>query len=179
MEQAPIVIGQAAQLQIPLIGIVPVEADRDIRFGGFERIGVLVSITEAKGAVVVEIIAQEHVCRRSFFASGPERRMRVENAHNSRPAEVGSAVNADAAIVIRQVFHQPIDRVVSVGGFIDHFLAWQARGPHHHELSFRPEFAADVLTGEDITIGGQFLELIRQLPGKIGGDHPDTIRSAR
>jgi hypothetical protein len=55
-------VGKRAERQIPIVGVGAVEREVIVLFrGGFEQGRVLESVAQAKGAVVMEVVAQELV----------------------------------------------------------------------------------------------------------------------
>src|SRR5579872_7575951 len=63
--------------------------------------------------------------------------MRVDHAHRNEVAVVGDAVHSDAAVVVRDILDEPVDRVVRVGGFVDAFRIGGriVDGMKHHEFA--------------------------------------------
>jgi len=77
--------------------------------------------------------------------------MGIDQSHQRKESIVGNAENADAAIAFRNVLHQPINGVKSVGGMIDRgriLRAVQRAG--HDVIPFRAMFATDILHDADI-----------------------------
>ncbi len=77
------------------------------------------AVAEAESAVVMEVVAEEHVGRRGLLGGGLERGVRVEQRHDRQPTAVGDAQHAHAAVVAGHVLDQPVDGVVGVGAFVD------------------------------------------------------------
>ena len=132
-----------------------------IRFlGGFEQSGVLEPVAEPEGAVVVKVVADEHVGRRGLLGNRLQRRVGLEQRHGGRPAGIGNAVDAHAAVIVGGVLQQPLDGVIGVGAFVDGlWIALVSWGALHHEPAFRFEAAAQVLEDEDITVGNELIEI--------------------
>ena len=88
--------------------------------------------------------------------------MRISERHRCRPSVVRDAEHPDPTVVIGHVLHQPVDRVVSVGGFVDRLrvapLSGAARRPLHNELPLGLEPPANVLEDEDVSVVGQLPE---------------------
>ena len=77
-----------------------------------------------------------------------------------RTPEQAAAVarHADAAVVAGNIFQEPLDRVVSVRGFVDGFRVGLVPGrPLHHEAALGFVASADVLEDKEIALRGQFL----------------------
>ena len=49
-----------------------------------------------------------------MLGNGLERRMRIEHAHDGEPATVGNAKKAHTAVVMRDIFDEPVDGVVCI-----------------------------------------------------------------
>ena len=149
-------VGERAELQIPLVGVVDVEGELGILLPRFHHRRVLEAVGEAECAVVMEVVPQPHVGRRGLRRRGFERRVRIGERHRRRPAVVGHAEHPGAAVVRGHVLHEPIDRVVGVGRFIDCLgvvpMRRVAHGALHHELAFRLVAATDVLKREDVAV---------------------------
>ena len=60
-------------------------------------------------------------------------------------AVVGDAVDADAAVVVRDVLDQPVDGVVGVGGLVGRLGVGQVDLRRQLEDAFRLEAAAQIL----------------------------------
>src|SRR5437764_13220592 len=86
--------------------------------------------------------------------------MTVDAGHRSVEAGIRNAVNADSAVVIRDLLDQPINRVVGVAGLVDlvPFLVWDV-GPHVFILAFAHVTAAHVLVNKDVALARE--QLIR------------------
>ena len=119
VEIEPVDVGQGTETQIPLVGVVAVEPEAEVRLRRLHQRGVLETVAEAESAVMVKVIAQELVCRRRLFGGGSKRRMRVQERHRSEPGAVRDAQDAHAAIMVRNMFQQPVDAVVNVCALID------------------------------------------------------------
>ena len=156
-------VRQRAQPKIPLEGVATVEREGSVLLRGFHHRGVLEAVAEPEGAVVMEVVAQEHVGRRRLGRGGLECRVRFEQGHHRQPARVGDAQHADAAVVVLHVLDQPVDRVVRVGALVDGLgLTRVPRSPDHHERPLRLVPAANVLEDEDVAVVGQVLEVLAQ-----------------
>ena len=68
---------------------------------------------------MVKIITQEHISRSGEFGHRLQRRMRVDYCHYHQPAGIRSPKHSDTAVIVRDIFDHPIDRVVSVSAFVD------------------------------------------------------------
>ena len=112
-------VRQRAELQIPLEGVVAVELEVGVDLVRLHHGDVLEAVAEAKGAVVMEVVAEEHVGRRGLRRHRLEGRVRVEHRHHRQPAVVADAEHADPAVVVRHVLEEPVDGVVGVGAFVD------------------------------------------------------------
>src|SRR5579859_2003142 len=80
--------------------------------------------------------------------------MWIDHSHGDKKAVVGNAVEADPAVVVRNMFYEPVDRVVGVRAFVDAFrVARIVQGAKHDELTLGTITAANILKHEDVTIG--------------------------
>jgi hypothetical protein len=84
-------VRKRAEPQIPLVGVEAVELEREIGLSGLHQGGVFEPVAEAERTIVVEVVTQKHVGRRSLLGDGFEGRMRLQHAHNSQPAAIGNA----------------------------------------------------------------------------------------
>ena len=106
---------------------------------------------------MMEIVTEEHVGGGSLLGDGFERGMGLEHAHHGEPAAVGNAQQTDAAVVVRNVFDEPVDAVVGVRAFIDGLgIVRVANWPLHDEFAFRAVAAANVLKDEDVAFRNHF-----------------------
>src|SRR5439155_17166429 len=88
------------------------------------------------------------------------RRVELEQRDGGRPAGIGNAVDAHAAVIVGGVLQQPLDGVIGVGAFVGGlWIALVSWGALHHEPAFRFEAAAQVLEDEDITVGNELIEI--------------------
>ncbi len=138
----------------------------------FHHGGVLEPVTQAEGAVVVEIITQIHVRWRRLFGDGLERRVRLDHRHGRQPAAVGNSQHAHASVVVRNVLEQPVDGVVGVGALVDGLRVVRVAGPaQHHELAFGFVTPANILEDEDVTFRNQLAVVL-----ELGGDSFLVVR---
>ncbi len=114
----------------------------------------IVHLGDAEGAVVEGVVADPGVDHRALRHHGLNRRVRVDFGHQGGEAEIGRADDPNLAIGFRDVFGQPLDRVVCVGRFID--LGRVAAGAddraRHDEVALGAIHAADVLIDADIVV---------------------------
>src|SRR5581483_1580397 len=171
-------IGQRAETEIPLVSVVAVELEIGVGFlGGLQQRGVFKTVAQAEGAVVMEVVAEEHVGGRGLLGNSLKRRMGVDQRHGRRPAGIGDAPHADAPIVVGNILEQPLNGVVGVGALIRALgIGGRARRALHDECPLRFESAAQVLEDEDVAVGDQLVEVSAVGPALVFGD---AIRSAR
>src|SRR5439155_5977648 len=151
-------IRERSQTQVPVESVGLVELEVEVRLRRLHQRGVLETVAEAESAVMVKVIAQELVFRRRLFGGGSKRRMRVQERHRGEPAAVRDAQNSHAAIMIRNIFQQPVDAVVNVCALIDGVgITPAARIPEHHEVAFGPVASANVLENEDVSLRNELL----------------------
>ena len=83
--------------------------------------------------------------------------MRFDEGHHAGPTAVRDAKNPHFAIVVGDVFQQPIDGVVSVGTFINAVGDFRvARHAQHFKLAFGKITPPNVLVDKNETFFGQF-----------------------
>ena len=77
--------------------------------------------------------------------------MRIHESHQRQKSIVGDSQNANFAVRLRNILHQPIDGVVGIGGVIDWSGVLRAmERAVHHVIAFRLVFAAYVLHHADV-----------------------------
>ena len=74
---------------------------------------------ELKGSVVMPIVADEPIADGRLRRRGFERRMGVDHAAGSIEAGIRHAPLSRPTVVARDVFDQPINRVVGIAGLVD------------------------------------------------------------
>ena len=112
-------VRQRSQIQVPLVGIVNVEVEMGVLV--FVRLlhhRVFEVVAFPKGAVTMVVVIHPLIDGRGLLADGLQRRVRVKQRKRGSQAIVGDAVHADFAVVVGNVFQQPLDRVISVGGLV-------------------------------------------------------------
>src|SRR5436190_10485547 len=102
------------------------------------------------------VVAEELILRRRLGRRRLERGMRIDHALRDLPPRPGNAPLADAAVVARDVLHQPVDRVPGVGAFVGARRALYDR-QMMDELSLRFELPARVLVDEDVALPGELV----------------------
>jgi len=136
---------------------------------------------------VVPVIADPGVDHGVHRNSRLECRMRIEQRHEREEPVVRNAGDADAAVVIGHVLHQPVDGVPGVGRMIDAAAVERASERQIHDVvAFRAVLTADVLVNTHIAVADQRLVVLahrhrhqraRDLPGV--GAFLDVVRRAR
>ena len=77
--------------------------------------------------------------------------MGVDERHQGQEAVVGDAEDADAAVALRDVLHQPVDRVVGVGRVIDgRRVLRPVQRAIHHVVALGAVLSAHVLDRADV-----------------------------
>ena len=114
----------------------------------------VVERTDAEGAVVEPVIAHPAVDHRALRHRGLERRMRIDLRHERRKAQVAGADDADLAVRLRRVLHQPLDGVVGVGRLVDAGVVQRPRpaGRFMMYCALGPVQAANVLVDADVAV---------------------------
>jgi hypothetical protein len=104
----------------------------------------------------MEVVAEPHVGRRGLRRDRAQRRVRLGRGHDRRPAVVADAEHADAAVVVRHVLHEPVDRVVGIGAFVDlQACIGRAQRTLHHERALALVPSAYVLEHEHVAVFGE------------------------
>ena len=105
----------------------------------------------AERAVVEPVVAHPAVDHRIHRHRHLQRRMRIDERHQRQEAVVGDAEDPDLPVALRNVLHEPVDRVVGVGRVIDRRRVLRpAQRTVHHVVAFRAVLAADVLDHADV-----------------------------
>ncbi len=68
---------------------------------------------------MVGIVSHEQIRHGSLRRGCLQRGMRVDDAGRGKEAGIGNSPDANAAIVVGDIFQQPVDGVISVGAVID------------------------------------------------------------
>src|SRR3954464_14095789 len=99
----------------------------------------------------MKVIANEPVAHRRLWRNTLERRMRVD--HSTRRIESGirDAQHAHAAIIMRHVLYESVDRIVGIRRFIDVLRTSMIAqdGPHMNKRPFGTIPAAHILQREN------------------------------
>ena len=123
------------QPQIPVVGVEVVELKFEIGLVRFHHRRVFEPIAQPERAVVMKVVTQKHVRRRSLLRNGSQRRMRLQHPHHRQPPAVRNPQEPHAPIVSRDIFHQPVDCVVGIRALVDCLRILRiAHGSIHHEL---------------------------------------------
>ena len=72
-----------------------------------------------KGAVVEPVIASPAINHGIHRHRDSESRMRVNQSHQRQEPVIRNAQDADLAVALGNVFHQPVDRVVGVRSVVN------------------------------------------------------------
>src|ERR1039457_2088735 len=101
----------------------------------------------------MESVAEELVGGGGLLDDGFEGGMRVERGHDGGPTVVGGSGDAGAAVVVGDVFDEPVDGVPGVGGFVDAFrILGIVRRAAHHKFAFGFEPATDILRDDVVAL---------------------------
>ena len=111
-------------------------------------------VGEEKSAVVMPVVGGKPVRDGRLGRDGLERGVRVNQAHGGVKAGIRNAPHADPAVVVGNVFDQPLDGVPGVRAFVEIFRAGLRRLVRAHvvELAFGHPAAADVLVDKDVAL---------------------------
>ncbi len=92
--------------------------------------------------------------------------MWLQHPHHRQPPAVGNSQQPHASVVARNIFHQPVDRVVSVRALINRFQVFRvAHWPLHHKRSFRPIPPANILKHKNVVVRNH-LHIAPKLPAE-------------
>ena len=146
-------VRERAEPQVPFVGVVAVEVERGVLLGRLHPRGVLETVAQPEGPVVVEVIAEVHIRGRGLRRHGLDRRMGLEHGHGREPSAVRYAQQAGPPVVTADIFEKPGDRVVGIRALVDRSgIALVARRPHHDERPLGLVAPADILIDEDVTV---------------------------
>jgi hypothetical protein len=112
-------VGERAQIEIPLICVVGLKLKISILvFVGLLQQGIFKVVAFAQRAEVVIVVIHPFIDGRGLLADRLERRVRVEKGECGGKTGIGNTKHADVTIVIRDIFHKPVDGVVGVAGLV-------------------------------------------------------------
>jgi len=160
----------------PLVGAGPLRHRGHLFGRSMARRGVhaaqeTVGVGEHQHAVVADVVAHEPVGDGSLRRNGLHRRMGAETAHHGVEARIGTAGETHPAVVVRHMFHEPLDRIVAVRRFVR--LAVSRRADMD-ELALAHKAAPHILHDDDIaavdiTAHIAAPEAAGKLAGTVGG----------
>ncbi len=103
------------------------------------------------------VVVHPLIDRRGLLADGLERGMRMQQSERRGEPVVGDSVDAHFAVVVGDVFDEPVHGVVGIVGFVGllGILRVVLRGEQKNALGF--ESAAEILPDKDVSVGGEFL----------------------
>ena len=126
-------------------------------------LGEVIEIRLPEGAEVEPVVAHPAVHHRTHRRRDFQRRMRIDQGHDHGEAFVGTPEHANLAVGLGHVFHQPIDRVVGVGGFVcAGVIERPPERARHQVFAFRSVLAANILEHADVAIAHEHLVTLRQ-----------------
>ena len=124
---------------------------------------VIVAVGLAEGAVVEEVVAEPDIGHGGLGGDGADGGMGIDAGLSGEEARVGNPDHADAAVVAGDVFEEPGDGVVSVGGLVDGArVVVIGEGAHHDKCALGFVTATDTFINEDVAAAGEL---------GMGGDH--------
>ena len=113
--------------------------------------------TDAERAVVEPIVAHPAIDHRALCDHCLKCRVRVDQRHQRREAQVARTDDADVTVRLRRVLHQPFNGVVGIGRFVyAGFIQWSRERAIEDPLSLGPMHAADVLVHADVVVFDKF-----------------------
>ncbi len=146
------------RFEIPLVGVVCLEFEvRVLVLVGLLHHGVFKSVALAQRAEAVHVVVHPLVHGRGLLADRLERGMRMKKRHGGRQPVIGNAVHSNLAVVVGDILHQPVDRVVGIGGLVGGFGIVQVDPGRKLEDALRFESSAQVLEDENVAVLRQFL----------------------
>ena len=105
----------------------------------------------AERTVVEPVVAHPAIDHRIHRHRDLERRVRIDQGHERQEAVVRNADDADLSIAFRDVLHEPVNRVVRVGGVIDgRRILRTAQRSVHHVIALGSVLPAHVLDDADV-----------------------------
>ena len=110
------------------------------------------SMRKPECAIVMHVVAEPIVTHRRLRGCRFQRRMRINDCLGRVVSGIGNAPHSDPAIVVRNVFDEPVDRVVGVRALIDVCrsrllgLEWS----HPFEIALRHESSTHILINKDV-----------------------------
>ncbi len=125
---------------------------------------------EAEGSVMVHVIEIPVSDRRRGHGC-LDRRVGVDDACRGVETQVGIPPDADLAVVVLQMGHQPLDRVIRIGALVN----LRHMRPHIDELTIRHKSSTDVLLDKDKTLANHFLGQIERLRITINPVGPNAV----
>ncbi len=164
-------VRERAEIEIPLVGVVGFEIEvRVLVLVGLLHDRVFEVVALAQRAEAVVVVVHPLVDGRGLLADGLERGMRMQQGERGRQAIVGDAEHSDLPVVVGNVFHQPLDRVVGVGGLVGGLGIFQIDPGREVEHALGLEAPAQILDDEDVAVLREFLEGGRDLLGRLLGN---------
>ena len=106
-----------------------------------------VGVGEHQHAVVADVVAHEPIGDRSLRRNGLHRRMGAETAHHGVEARIGTAGETYPAVVVRHMFHEPLDRIVAVRRLVRFAVSRRA---DMDEFALAHKAAPHILHDDDI-----------------------------
>src|SRR4051812_37228199 len=78
--------------------------------------------------------------------------MRIDQCHEWQESVIGDSENPYLAIAFRNILHQPVDGVISIGSVIDRCgIEWAVQWAIHHVITLGVVFSAHVLHYPDVS----------------------------
>ncbi len=107
----------------------------------------------AERAVVEPVVAHPAVHHRVHRHRHLERRVRVDERHERQEPVVRDPEDAHLPVGLGHVLHEPVDRVVGVGGVVDgRRVERPVQRPVHHVVALGSVLAAHVLHDADVAV---------------------------
>ncbi len=164
-------VRERPEIEIPLVSVVSLEIEMSVLvLVGLLHHGIFKVVTLAQGAVAVVIVVHPLIHGRGLLADGFQRRVRVKKGERGRQSVVGNTVHADVPVVVRHVFHEPVDRVVGVGSLVGGLGIAEVDPGGKIERAFGFEASAKILDDEDVAVLGQLFYGGRHLFRRLLGD---------
>ncbi len=164
-------VGERPEIEIPLVSVVSLEIEMGVLvLVGLLHHGIFKVVTLAQGAVAVVIVVHPLIYGRGLLADGFQRRVRVEKSERGRQPVIGNAVHANVPVVVRDVFHEPVDRIVGIGGLVGGLGIAEVDPGGKIERALRFKASAKILDDEDVAVLGQLLYGGRHLLRRLLGD---------
>src|SRR5262249_30384315 len=164
-------IGERTKIEIRAVCVIGLELEmRVFILVSLFHYGVLEGIAFAQRAVAVHVIVHPLINWGSLLTDGFERRVGMKQRKSGGQAVIRDSEHSHFAIVVRHVFYEPFDAVVSIRRFIRGLGIIQIDLGRKFEYALGLEASAQVLDHENVAILGKLLQACGHLLRGFGGN---------